>query len=102
MCSNAKAGSKLFTPACVSIITSAVLFTTRLSAAARARCDDYLLVISKSYTDVLDAGKAGWLARQASARDYYGLSVPMPLPGAHQTLRKSLVATNGDAKRPCY
>lgn len=56
----------------------------------------------KVFHDVLDVGKAGWLARQTAGTNYYGLSVPMPLPGAHQTAGKSLVATNGDAKPPCY
>ena len=66
MCSNAKQARSCRTPACVSIITSAVIFTARLSAGARARRDDRLLVISKPYTEVLNAGKAGWLARQGA------------------------------------
>jgi hypothetical protein len=59
-----------------------------------------LLVISKSYTEGLDAGRAGWLARQG-ARASAGTTTDFPLPGARQTRREDRwVATNGDAKRP--
>ena len=82
MCSNAKQARSCFVhPACVSIITSTVFFTAKLSAAARARRDDCLLVISKSLHRC-SGSRQGWLVGQAGLRwDYYGLSVPVPLPG---------------------
>jgi hypothetical protein len=104
MCSNAKQARSCFVhPACVSRIASTVFFTARLSAAARARRDDCLLVISKSLHRC-SGSRQGWLVGQAGLRwDYYGLSVPMPASRALiKRAGRSLVATNGGAKSPCY
>lgn len=88
-------------PAGVSIIISVVFFTARLSAAARARRDDYLPVNLKVFTPMfwMQVRLVGWPGRPPPGLTT-DFSVPMPLPGAHQTAGRSLVATNGDAKRP--
>jgi hypothetical protein len=77
---------------CASIITSAVFFTARLSAAAR----EHVAMISHR----CDEGK-GWLVGQAgrasgSAGDYYGLSVPFQcrFPAAPPNARRKIVSCN--------
>jgi hypothetical protein len=104
MCSNAKQARSCFVhPACVSIIASTVFFTARLSAAARARRDDCLLVISKSFTPMfwIQARLVGWPGRPPLGL----LRTFRPnarFPGAHQTRRKIVGCNQWRRQTPCY